>query len=253
MNNDQPSSRDSLFDGAVICRQNIEGYRFSLDAVLVAHFSYFKKGDTVLDLGCGCGIIGLILSYRWKHLLNNISGIELQPSLAALARGNIIENGYEEYINIVEGDLKKIGRYYKPEIFSKIICNPPFYQPSRGRRSVNQEAYIARHQVEATLDDIVTSARFCVKNKGSVAMVFPAEGMAELLFTLRSKHLEPKRIQVVYSHREDEKARLVLVEAVKNGGEGVIISQPFYIYQKKNGPYSEEMQNLYDAHPIHEY
>ncbi len=249
MDNKRSFTVDSFFDGAIFCKQNKDGYRFSLDAVLAAHFPRFQKSDTVLDLGCGCGIIGIILIYRWKHLLKKVVGLEIQPSLAQLAKENIEVNGFTNVMHIVEGDIEEIGNYFKAESFSKVICNPPFYKTSRGRRNVNQEAYIARHQVKTTLEKVIDAARFCVQNRGYVTIIYPAEGIAELIGTLRSRKLEPKRIQLIYSHQEDETAQLVLIDSMKNGGEGAKLIRPLYIYSKKNGPYSKDMQKMYDIEP----
>ncbi len=246
MQPDTPYSLDSLFHGAMYCKQYKEGYRFSLDAVLAAHFPLIKKGDSVLDLGCGSGIIGLILMFRWKQLLLSVSGLEVQSSLVRLARENTILNGFEEMFTIVEGDLCEIEKHFPAESFSKVICNPPFYKTSNGRGNVNQEAYVARHQVLAKIETIIEASRYCVKNKGCVTIIYPADGLADLVHILRQNRLEPKRIQPIYSRQDDELARLVLVDAVKNGGLGIVVMKPFYIYRDEGDTYSDAMQKLYD-------
>ena len=78
-------SDDSLFDGRMVCRQPRQGYRFSVDSILLAHFSPVQNGDSVLDMGCGCGIVGLIMMFRWQTLLQKLVGLEIQPELAELA------------------------------------------------------------------------------------------------------------------------------------------------------------------------
>ncbi len=246
MQSDTAYSLDSLFHGAMHCKQHKTGYRFSLDAVLAAHFPLIKKGDSVLDLGCGCGIIGLILMFRWKQLLSQVSGLEVQSSLVRLARDNAVLNGFEEKFTIVGGDLCEIEKHFPAESFSKVICNPPFYKTSNGRGNVNKEAYVARHQVFATIENVIEASKYCVKNKGNVTIIYPADGLADLVYLLRKSRLEPKRIQPIYSRQGDELARLVLVDAVKNGGLGVVVMKPFYIYRNGGDTYSETMQNLYD-------
>ncbi len=240
-------SLDSLFDGAMYCKQNREGYRFSLDSVLVAHFLLPHNDASVLDLGCGCGIIGLIIMYRWKALLSKVVGLEIQPALFQLANENRVLNGFEEKLSIVEGDFCNIKNYFQPEQFSHVICNPPFYKPSQGRGNTNQEAYIARHQILADLTAIAKAAKYCVKNKGRVIMIYPSEGMAELVHILRENKLEPKRIQYIYSRKENSAAKLILIECIKNGGLGVRVLQPFYVYQGRGEEYSLEMQKLYNV------
>jgi tRNA1Val (adenine37-N6)-methyltransferase len=242
-------SVDSLFSGRLVCRQPRQGYRFSIDAILLAHFSPVRAGDSVLDMGCGCGIIGLILMFRWRMLLHNLVGLELQPELAELARENSRLNGFDHKFTVVEGDLRNIGGHFRAESFTRVFCNPPFYTSESGRENVNRQSQIARHQVCLSTDQAMTAASFVVKNRGSVSVVFPADRLVELFGSMRSADLQPKRMQMVYSYPEQQAtARLVLVEAIKNGGPGITILPSFYIYREKNGPCSDDMQRMYEMH-----
>jgi tRNA1Val (adenine37-N6)-methyltransferase len=243
---------DSLFAGKLICHQPQQGYRFSIDAVLLAHFCKVQRGDSILDLGCGCGIIGLILLFRWRTLLSYLTGLEIQPELAELARSNGLFNGFE--YTIIEGDLRNILDYFQAESFSRVVCNPPFYKSATGRKNTDRQSSIARHQIYASTDQVMSAAATVVKNRGWVSVVFPAEGAGELICAMNTVRLQPKRMQMVYGYPDRRmNARLVLIEALKNGGPGVRILPPFYIYQKKNGSYSEEMQKLYDLEWENQY
>jgi len=236
---------DSLFAGNIICHQPQQGYRFSVDAVLLAHFCRVQRGDLILDLGCGCGIVGLILLFRWRTLLSNLIGLEIQPELAELARRNGLLNGFK--YTVIEGDLRNIMDYFRAESFSRVVCNPPFYKSATGRKNTDWQSSIARHQIYASTDQVMSAAATVVKNKGWINVVFPAEGLGELICAMDKVRLQPKRIQMVYGYPDRRmNAGLVLIEALKNGGPGVRIRPPFYIYQQKNGSYSEEMQKLYD-------
>ena len=149
-------------------------------------------------------------------------------------------------MRFVEGDLRNIKQFVQPGLFSTVVCNPPFYAVGSGRKSQNKEAEIARHQVSCTLPEILSAAEFSVKNRGRVYLVYPADALGVLLFELRIKHLIVKRLQLIYSYPDrTSKARLILVEAVKNGGEGTDVLAPFYIYDEKDGVYSDAMQQLY--------
>lgn len=239
-------TRDTLFDGELICLQHKEGYRFSIDSVLLAHFITPAKGDNVLDLGTGCGIISLIMAYRWGSILHSITGIELQVPLANLARQNIAINGFQNLCRIVTGDVKTVPQHVKPESFTGVICNPPFYKKGTGRTNKNREALFARHQISGTLDDFVSASAVTVKNGGSTYFIYPAEGLPDLLFLTQKHKLEPKQIMPVYSYPDpDKSARLVLVKCIKNGGRGVEIVPPFYVYNEKNGGYSLQMKNCF--------
>ncbi len=244
-------STDTLFDGELSCLQHRNGYRFSMDPVLLAHFVQLNSDERVLDLGAGCGIVGLILLYRKKAFISLLTAFEIQQGLAGLTRENIECNGFQEKMEIIEGDLRKIKHYFEPESFSTVVCNPPFYTPGRGRQSKNKEAEIARHQVSCTLSDVISAAAKTVKNRGRVVLVYPANGLATLLLLLEQKRLAVKRIQCVYPYPDPPSgASLVLVESIKNGGEGLDVMVPFYIYDRKGGDYSKEMQRLYDPNTM---
>lgn len=240
-------SRDSLFNGELSCFQHQKGYRFSIDSVLVAHFIDVGQGDRILDLGTGSGIISLILIYRWRHMVQEVSGVEMQQALTELARKNFQVNNFEPLGEIMQGDIKEIDKLIKPESYDKIVCNPPFYNANSGRTNKNPEAQMARHQILATLDDFLRASAFAVKNKGTVSFVYPAEQICEFIVCAKRHRLETKKIQFVYSYpHKTAIARLVLIQCFKNGGGGTEILPPFYIYTEKNGPFSSGMQAFYN-------
>ena len=236
-------SEDTLFDGRIICRQHRDGYRFSVDAVLVAHFCRPQEKGRVLDIGCGCGVIDLILCHRYPEL--RLTGLELQPALAKLAWSNSAANDLQHRFTVQEGDLRKVRAFMQPESFDLVVTNPPYRRPGSGRINREDECAIARHELTADLESVVSAAAFCVKNRAAVVCINPADRLATLLAVMQEQRLVPKRLQPVYSYPEDERARLVMVEAVKNGGEGLHLLPPFYIYQYQDGPYSPEMEKLY--------
>ena len=240
-------SRDTLFDGELYCLQHRDGYRFSMDPVLLAHFVRLTGDEHVLDLGAGSGVIGLILLYRASASISSLTAFELQEGLAGLIRENIARNQFQKKMEAIEGDLREIRQYFEPESFSTVVCNPPFYTPGSGRQSKNKEAEIARHQVSCTLPDVISAAAMTVKNRGRVVIVYLASGLAALMVLLEQNRLRVKRIQLVYSYPgHSTGASMVLVESVKNGGEGLDVMAPFYIYDSKGGDYSKEMQQLYN-------
>ena len=239
------TSSDTLFDGELCCLQHINGYRFSIDPVLLAHYVCLKKEEVLLDLGAGCGVLGLILLYRVEKSIQQLTAFELQQGLAELAEKNVISNSLQHRMNVVKGDLRSMETFFSAESFSTVVCNPPFYLPGSGRKTVNEEALIARHQVQCSLEEIVAAAAFVLKNRGIFYLIYPAELLAVLLRELRVKNFTVKRMRPVYSYPEKGEARLVLLEALKNGGEGMHLELPLYIYTEKDGDYSEEVQAMY--------
>jgi len=252
---DLPGDRDitlnSLFDGRLNCYQYTSGYRFSLDAVLVSHFSTPKSNDLILDLGSGCGVIGLILSYRHTAKQIKITGLEKQNDLVEITRKNITLNRYSQTFDVVHGDVNDIRNIFQPESFSRVITNPPFYLKNSGRQSANREAKTARHQDDTTLSSFINGAAYALRNKGRFVLIYPANCLSELLNELKVNRIEPKRVQFIYSYPESSTpAKLVLIEGIKNGGRGVIIEAPLYIYHRKGGAYSKEMVRMYEPDPI---
>lgn len=251
---DKEITEDSLFDGEVICCQHRNGYRFSLDAVLAAHFSPPSKGADVLDLGAGCGIISLILMYRWRDKLAKVRGIEFQPQLQKLAEKNYRLNGYETKCRCILGNIDDVLSYLPPESFTQVICNPPFYHVQNGRQSRGEESRLARHQIGGNIQQFTAAAASLVKNGGVTVFIYPAEQLSELVAALTASRLELKIMQFIYSYPGHfGGAKLVLVKCIKNGGPGVQILPPFYIYSAKNGQYSGEMATLYDLNSNFHY
>ncbi len=233
---------DSLFGGRIRCTQRIGGYRFSLDAVLLGNFIKISRGDQILDLGCGSGIISLILAYRWHDCL--FTGLELQQPLVDLAKKNVADNNLQERIEIVPGDLRHIEKLLPAGKFDWIICNPPYRKTGTGRQNLEAEQLAARHETMADVAAVVKAAAWALRNKGRAAFVYPAVRGATILHELKNYGLEPKRMQVVYSY-PGSAATLLLVESIKGGGEELSILSPFYIYKERQGEYSAEMEGCY--------
>jgi tRNA1(Val) A37 N6-methylase TrmN6 len=234
-----------MFDNRVVCYQHKSGYRFSVDAVLLAHFlSSVKSGDTVLDLGTGCGIIPLILAYRYPDI--TCTGVEIQPALAELARQNFSVNRFAApRLTVIEDDYCHASRI-RQDAYDIVVSNPPFYKIGNGRMSFSTEKAVARHEIRATLEDTVRVASQAVKDGGYVALIYPPERQEELLDCLKKNSLAPGRMQMVYPYPGGEGVML-LVEAKFNGRKETRILSPFFIYREKGGPFTDQMLSFYEA------
>jgi tRNA1(Val) A37 N6-methylase TrmN6 len=236
-------THDTLFAGKLFCCQHRNGYRFSVDAVLLAHFIHPLK-EKILDLGAGSGVISLILAYRNPQV--QLTCFELQKSLYELLKKNIAANKLESRFTLVCGDLKEIGKAIKPGSHDYVVCNPPYYQLGTGRKNPEQEQAIARHEIKADQADVIGACNYAVKTKGKVALIYPTERLASLLVNLKVSGLEPKRMQLIYPYPGAQSTQ-ALVEAVRCGGEGLVVLEPFYVYECRDGAYSGQMQALYDG------
>ena len=233
---------DSLFGGKLIVRQEAKGYRFSLDAVLLAGLTGVRANDRVIELGTGSGVIPLVLAYRGTTR-KRITALEIQPALAALARHNVEENGFLEQIEIVEMDLREAASRFSPGSFDLVLSNPPYRRPGTGKINPQSQKAIARHELAASIEDIFFAAAHLLPQGGRLALIYPASRAGNLLHAAEANRFSPKRLTVIYS-RTGETARLVHLECRKAGGEELRIEPPFYIYGE-NGRYSDAMRELY--------
>ncbi len=242
------TTRDTLFNGDFVCYQHDKGYRFSVDSILLARLTTLKPKETVLDLGAGCGIVGLLLLFLDPTDTVKVTALELQDSLAKLIEKNINVNDFSSKAHVIAGDATNIKELLPAESFSKVVCNPPFYSRGSGRENIEEEIRIARHQTSETLDNFINAAYYAVKNKGSANFIYPARKLSEITVAAVKKNFSIKRIRPIYSYpHEGLAAKLVFIECIKNGNSECEIESPFYLYAHKNGPYSREMKAYYQT------
>ena len=122
---------DEILNGRLRVFQKKRGYRFSVDAILLAHFVSLKSKSKAIDLGTGSGIIPLILATRFPHV--SWTGLEIQAELAGLADKSVQLNGLQEHITIVNGDARKIKNIFPAHSFDAVTFNPPYRKINSGR------------------------------------------------------------------------------------------------------------------------
>jgi tRNA1Val (adenine37-N6)-methyltransferase len=233
---------DTLFGGKIRVVQEKYGYRFSLDAILLAGFVWLRRGERVIDLGTGIGVIPLILGKRGEGA-EEIVGVELQERLTELAKRNVLINSLASLIHIYQGDIKCMDALFPHSTFDVVVTNPPYYRVASGRINPYSQKAIARHEITCTAGDVLQAARYLLKEGGRIFIIFPARRAVTLLDSLRNAMLEPKTLRWVHS-REGEEAKFILTEAYKGGGEGVKVLPPFFVYSH-DGKYTPEMETLY--------
>ena len=232
---------DSLFNGSIRVKQYGSGYRFSLDAVLLAQHARPSPDHTVLDLGTGCGIIPLILAYRYPKI--KVYGVEVQTELADIATLNIAENHMEDRITIYYKDLKRLNQEMTSGPVDLVVTNPPYRKVKSGRLNPDQQRAVAKHELKTTLFDVVDTARRMLRTSGQLVIIYPAERMVDIIVQMRSAGIEPKYIRMINSDRQAN-AKRILVEGKKGGGHGITIGAPLMIY-RQNGIYSGEVQAMF--------
>lgn len=220
--------------------QKKDGYRFSIDPVLLCAFARVEEGEQVADLGTGAGVVPLILARRTAA--RRLVGVEIQPALADRARRSVRLNALEDRVEIVEGDLRNLGEVLEPGDFDVVLANPPFRKSGSGRQAPREERAAARHELAGGVTDFLRAAVLLLRHGGRFYVIFLAERLAELLAEMRQRGLEPKRLRCVHS-RFEAKARMVLVEGRKGGRCGLTVEPPLFVYEGEK--YSPEVSRIY--------
>ncbi|MBW1615042.1 MAG: methyltransferase [Deltaproteobacteria bacterium] len=236
-------TKDTFFKGKLKAYQPKNGYRYSIDSIILAtHVSSTSSDkDKIIDLGTGAGIIPLILSFKKKNI--NILGIELQKSLADIAKLNVAANKMTEKIKISEADFKLLKKdpFFIPADI--IVSNPPYRKTDSGKINPNAQKAIARHEIKASLNDIIKTAKKMLKVSGKFAIIYPASRIVELCYEMKIAGIEPKLIRNIHS-KQNQEAKLILTQGVKGGKTGVKIASPLVIYNT-DGSYTREIENMF--------
>lgn len=230
---------DDLILGGLKIIQKNSGFRFSLDAVLLAHFVAVKKGSKIIDLGTGTGVIPLILTTRAQEL--EITGIEIQKEVAQMAKRSMDLN-HLDMVRIINTDLRNMGQEHYGR-YDVVISNPPYLPLNQGKISPSEEIAISRHEIKCSLEELIKSAGKFLKNQGKFALVHRAERLAEIISLLKLYTLEPKRIRFIHPYQA-KPANLLLVEAIKGASPGLTVHTPLVVY-KDDGTYAKEILEYY--------
>lgn len=221
--------------------QDTDAFNFSIDSMLLADFVSINKGVTrICDLCSGNAPIPLYLSLRSKA---NIVGVEVQEESYNLAIKSIKENKLEAQIKMELSNLIDIHK--RLGTFDVVTCNPPFFKIGDNQLNPNDRKAIARHEVLATLDDIVKEASNLLKAKGKLAMVHRPDRLVEILETFKKYNIEPKRLQFIYPKMNRE-CNHILIEGIKDGSkDGLRVLSPLYVYNDDN-KWTDQILKIYN-------
>jgi len=233
---------DGMWNHRLNLIQPRNGYRYSVDAPLLVNFVKGRRAARALDLGCGCGIIGLMLLE--KNKASHVVGVELQTELAGLALRNATINGLSEFFETHNVDLRTFGEDCR-DCFNLIVSNPPFYPKGSGILSPSEQIAVAKHELQCEINDIGRTAVRCLKSGGHLALIYPAERLSDILLMFEKSKLFPTRLCMVHS-REDSPAVLVLAEARKGKGKPLTVEGPFILYGP-DGAYTERARRVWDG------
>lgn len=230
-------TRDDLLVNGYHLLQKRDGYRFSLDAVLLASFPTLKAGERVLDLGCGSGVLPLLLLGREREL--RITGLELLADVCALARRNMAENQAD--VNVVCGDMRECGDYFEAHSFDLIVTNPPFYPGPCCRPPQNGEIAIAKTERCWDQERLMAMAAKLLKDDGRLALIFDAGRAGEIIALAVAAGFFLERRRVV-CFRAGESPRRVLLQWGKR--PGIVLEEDALTIYEKDGAYAPSMKRI---------
>ena len=221
--------------------QNPNKFCFGMDAVLLSGFANVKKGEKVLDMGTGTGIIPILLEAKTEG--QHFTGLEIQEESADMARRSVAYNHLESKIDIVTGDIKTASEIFQRASFDVITSNPPYMTNAHGIKNPEAPKAIARHEVLCTLDDLVREASRLLRPGGRFYLIHRPFRLVEIFQTLTTYKLEPKRMKLVYPF-VDKEPNMVMIEAVRGGKSMIKIEEPLIVY-KEPGIYHDVIYDIY--------
>ncbi|MCY7007357.1 tRNA1(Val) (adenine(37)-N6)-methyltransferase [Fusobacterium simiae] len=224
--------------------QRSDYFNFSIDSLLISEFVNISKNTKkILDLGTGNAAIPLFLS---KKTSAKIYGIEVQEISYKLALRNININNLNEQIYIIYDNMKNYLKYFNIGFFDIVVSNPPYFKVNENINFLNNldQLSIARHEIEINLEELIKIASELVKDRGYFYLVHRADRLSEIINVLQKYKFEIKKIKFCYTTKY-KNAKIILLEAIKNGKTGLTILPPLII-NKENGEYTDEVLKMFE-------
>lgn len=234
---------DSLQRNGYSIIQNSTRFCFGMDAVLLTEFVNLKKGDRVIDLCTGTGVIPILLCA--KSQAEHFEAVEIQEETADMAKRSVILNDLEDRIDVKYEDLNNLKSVFENASFDAVTVNPPYMIPGKALVNPDESKAIARHEIKCTLKDVLSESSRLLKNGGKLFMVHKPERLDEIIVALKEVKLEPKRLRIVYP-RIDSKPNMILIEGAKCANAGMIVEKPLIIYDE-SGKYTREVAKIYES------
>ena len=235
---------DYLWQGGPRFKEQSGVFRLGTDSVMLCHFaksSGIKNKKVAADLGCGSGVISIILA--WEHPKLQVYGVEIESQAAALAAENVKLCELSERVHIIEGDLRCHRELLPAGAYDLVLSNPPYYSSGSGKLSDNMSIALARSEESCTLEDICAAAGYMTRWGGSLMLVHKPERLADIFRSLNVNGFEPKRIRFV-QHKSASPPNLVLIEARRGGKPSLTVEAPL-ILAKDDDSDSDEVRAIY--------
>jgi len=230
-------TKNYFYKGRVIVYQRRKGYRFSVDAPILADFLPSFPTEKALEIGIGVGIVSLLALYKKKF--SYIYGIEIQRSLSELAELNVEKNGFRENFKVITDDFNKIYRDFSG--FRHIFSNPPFFETHRGRLSPNPEIRDAKTGTKLTIRQLLANSYSGLGTNGNLYLVLPYSRYRETKKMARQIGYFVSRQREVFSFNHGKPERFLIQLTTYDVSP---VTLPPLIIFKEKGVYTDEMDKI---------
>lgn len=217
---------DDLQCGGLFVLQKIDSFRFGMDSVLLAAFAAGKAARRIFDIGTGSGVIPLLMSARMPGA--SFDAVEIQPSIADMARRSFGMNGLGGRVRVMCADartLPGLSEDIRAGAYDLVTCNPPYERPGAAMESLDPSEGTARMALTLSTDDVAAAASRLLRTGGRLCMVSRAGDFLSVCDAMRARSIEPKRVRFVYG-RTDKSAYLFLIEGIRNARPGLVVMPP---------------------------
>jgi tRNA1Val (adenine37-N6)-methyltransferase len=237
---------DSFYMGRILILQKKKGYRFSVDAPLLADFIQTRADDEILELGTGTGIVSLLLSIKpFAH----ITAVEIQESLADLAQRNVRINDLGQRITIVLEDLR---RFRPGKKYDVIFSNPPYLRKGEGHLSTSEEKSIAKHELKCDIFDIMKKTGELLEKKGRAFFIFQTKRKEEFLQAAERNRMRMESVRFV--HPKKKGPSNLFLASCSFSSERETLLPPLILYDEE-GNYTPEADEIFrgrspGGHPL---
>ncbi len=215
-------SVDGIFGNKVRVIQSRKGYRVSEDAIILTWFARPNPGDRVMDAGTGCGVIAFGMAIRDPSL--SVVGVEIQKDLADRAALGAKLNNLDARVFIVQADVTKADLYFRPSSFDFVVCNPPYYEPGRGRINPQHERALCRHQLNMPISGLFSVAQILLRDSGRLNLIYPTAGIERICHAIKGTGFQIARVLWIHPHQQAPPGHLcvelILREPLKETLEG---------------------------------
>ena len=225
----------------MILYQPERGYRYNSDSIFLYDFARgFSPKGRLLDIGCGVGIISLLLS---RDFTLETTIIDKQKEMLSYARHNFAINSIK-----VEEHLGDIAEFQSDKKYDFIISNPPFYGSSV-RQSENEHLNIARYTHHMPIDHLIGSVKRLLSPRGYFIFCYDAKQIDVVLWHLKDAKINPEAIRFVHS-KIDREAKLVMIAARAGSKSMTKILAPLIVMDEQNC-YHAQAQEVFDKANTH--